>query len=70
MGDNENGKLCLKSSEKVLTHLEDVGQQLAVTFSGDGSLLAIGGEVNMINHLPLLMIHTQDTMMISLCLYY
>lgn len=41
---NKNGKLCLKSSDKVLTQLEDVGQQLAVAFSGDGSLLAIGGE--------------------------
>ncbi|GJY37818.1 sec12-like protein 2, partial [Tanacetum coccineum] len=38
-------KLCLKPSEKVLDGLEDVGQQLAITFSHDGSLLAVGGEV-------------------------
>ncbi|KAI3757387.1 hypothetical protein L6452_04924 [Arctium lappa] len=37
-------KLSLKPSEKVLDQLEDVGQQLAVTFSHDGSLLAVGGE--------------------------
>ncbi|KVI07271.1 WD40 repeat-containing protein [Cynara cardunculus var. scolymus] len=36
--------LSLKPSEKVLEQLEDVGQQLAVTFSHDGSLLAVGGE--------------------------
>lgn len=34
----------LKLSEKVLTHLEDVGQQLALTFNNDGSMLAVGGE--------------------------
>lgn len=38
-------KLKLKPSEKVLDELEDIGQQLAVTFSHDGSLLAVGGEV-------------------------
>lgn len=37
-------KLSVKASEKVLDQLEDVGQQLAVTFSHDGSLLAVGGE--------------------------
>ncbi|CAH1446203.1 unnamed protein product [Lactuca virosa] len=37
-------KLKLKPSEKVLDELEDIGQQLAVTFSHDGSLLAVGGE--------------------------
>ena len=65
-GGNKNGKLRLQSSDKELTQLEEVGQQLAVAFSGDGSLLAVGGEVNMINHLPLVMLHTQDNMMISL----
>lgn len=44
-------KLSLKSSEKVLDQLEDVGQQLAVTFSHDGSLLAVGGEVGQIFHI-------------------
>ncbi|XP_021735541.1 SEC12-like protein 2 [Chenopodium quinoa] len=42
--DNENGRLGLVSSDKVSTKLEDVGQQLALTFSEDGSLLAAGGE--------------------------
>lgn len=37
-------KLSVKPSEKILDQLEDVGQQLAVTFSHDGSLLAVGGE--------------------------
>ncbi|PIN02435.1 Prolactin regulatory element-binding protein/Protein transport protein SEC12p [Handroanthus impetiginosus] len=36
--------LNLKSSEKVLEQLEDVGQQLAMTFNFEGSLLAVGGE--------------------------
>nr|XP_043636565.1 SEC12-like protein 2 [Erigeron canadensis] len=34
----------LKQSEKVLYDLEHIGQQLAVNFSRDGSLLALGGE--------------------------
>ncbi|MFS7982965.1 putative transcription factor WD40-like family [Helianthus anomalus] len=37
-------ELSLKPSEKVFDKLEDIGQQLAVTFSQDGSLLAVGGE--------------------------
>ncbi|KAA8518166.1 hypothetical protein F0562_015640 [Nyssa sinensis] len=37
-------KLGLKSSEKVLNQLEDVGQQLALTFNNEGSVLATGGE--------------------------
>ncbi|KAK3023545.1 hypothetical protein RJ639_044899, partial [Escallonia herrerae] len=36
--------LSLKSSEKVLGQLEDVGQQLALTFNSEGSVLAAGGE--------------------------
>ncbi|PWA96434.1 quinoprotein alcohol dehydrogenase-like superfamily [Artemisia annua] len=36
--------LSLKQSEKVLYELEHIEQQLAVTFSHDGSLLALGGE--------------------------
>ncbi|KAL0372713.1 UNVERIFIED_CONTAM: SEC12-like protein 2 [Sesamum calycinum] len=36
--------LSLKRSAKVLEQLEDVGQQLAMTFNDDGSLLAVGGE--------------------------
>ena len=43
--DNEDHKLGLKSSEKVLTQLEDVGQQLALVFNSDSSVLAVGGEV-------------------------
>ncbi|KAI4357644.1 hypothetical protein L6164_001580 [Bauhinia variegata] len=37
-------KLSLKKSEKVLTQLEDVGQQLALAFNNDGTALATGGE--------------------------
>ncbi|KAK9742701.1 hypothetical protein RND81_03G192100 [Saponaria officinalis] len=42
--NGENGRLGLKSSDRVLTELKDVGQQLAFAFSEDGSLLAAGGE--------------------------
>lgn len=45
---SKNGRLGLKASDKVLTKLEDVGQQMALAFSEDGSLLAVGGEVYMI----------------------
>lgn len=38
----------LKSSEKILDQLEDVGQQLALTFNDEGSVLAVGGEVGFI----------------------
>lgn len=38
-------KLGVKSSERVLTELEDVGQQLALIFNGEGSAFAVGGEV-------------------------
>ncbi|KAF3628487.1 putative protein DGCR14-like [Capsicum annuum] len=38
----ENRALGLKSSERVLEPLEDVGQQLALAFNNDGSLLAVG----------------------------
>lgn len=44
--------LTLKQSEKVLYELEHIGQQLAVTFSHDGSLLGLGGEVGPIFHIP------------------
>ncbi|KAL4580472.1 hypothetical protein LXL04_016666 [Taraxacum kok-saghyz] len=37
-------KVSLIESEKVLYELEHIGQQLAVTFNHDGSLLAVGGE--------------------------
>ncbi|KAH9618224.1 hypothetical protein KSS87_016168 [Heliosperma pusillum] len=40
----ENGELGLRPSDRVLNQLEDVGQQLALAFSEDGSLLAVGGE--------------------------
>lgn len=40
----------LKSSKKVLNQLEDVGQQLALTFDDEGSVLAVGGEVGFIVH--------------------
>ncbi|PPS02697.1 hypothetical protein GOBAR_AA17963 [Gossypium barbadense] len=41
---NEAHKLGVKVSEKVLIQLEDVGQQLALTFNSEGSVLAVGGE--------------------------
>ncbi|KAF9595889.1 hypothetical protein IFM89_005375, partial [Coptis chinensis] len=41
---SEKHQVDLKSSEKMLTQLEDVGQQLAMTFSTDGFALAVGGE--------------------------
>ncbi|KAF5442294.1 hypothetical protein F2P56_034967, partial [Juglans regia] len=40
-------KLCPKLSDKVLTQLEDVGQQLALAFNNEGSALAAGGEYRM-----------------------
>ncbi|XP_042503062.1 SEC12-like protein 2 [Macadamia integrifolia] len=42
--DEGTCKLDLISSEKVLTQLEDIGQQLALTFNSEGSVLAVGGE--------------------------
>jgi len=42
---SEIHKLSLKLSDKVLTQLEDVGQQLALAFNNDGTALAAGGEV-------------------------
>lgn len=44
--NSEDHKLGLKTSEKVLGKLENAGQQLALVFSHDGSLLAAGGEVD------------------------
>ncbi|CAJ1939595.1 unnamed protein product [Sphenostylis stenocarpa] len=41
---SEIHKLSLKVSEKVLTQLEDVGQQLALAFNNDGTAVAAGGE--------------------------
>ncbi|GAB4828767.1 hypothetical protein Ancab_018427 [Ancistrocladus abbreviatus] len=41
---NDIHKLGVKLSDNVLAQLEDVDQQLALTFSDDGSLLAAGGE--------------------------
>ncbi|CAK9142690.1 unnamed protein product, partial [Ilex paraguariensis] len=41
---NDGQKLGLKSSENLLHQLEDVGQQLALTFNDGGSVLAVGGE--------------------------
>ena len=40
-----DAKLGVKQSEKKLTPLEDVDQQLALAFNNDGSALASGGEV-------------------------
>ncbi|XP_047340662.1 SEC12-like protein 2 [Impatiens glandulifera] len=37
-------KLGVKASDKILSQLENVGQQLAFAFSSDGSVLAVGGE--------------------------
>lgn len=41
-----SNKLNLKSSAKKLVQLEDVGQQLALVFNFDGSILATGAEVD------------------------
>lgn len=48
--DNDVHKLGVKVSEKVLTQLEDVGQQLALRFNSEGSILAVGGEVKLLLH--------------------
>ncbi|CAH9054559.1 unnamed protein product [Cuscuta epithymum] len=40
----DEGALALKSSDRVLKHLEDIEMQLALTFNNEGSLLAVGGE--------------------------
>ncbi|KAF5751841.1 putative Prolactin regulatory element-binding protein [Tripterygium wilfordii] len=40
----EDHKLVLKASDKVLTPLEDIKQQLALAFNAEGSILAVGGE--------------------------
>lgn len=37
-----------KVSDKVLSELEDVGQQLALAFDNDGTMLAVGGEVKLL----------------------
>ncbi|KDP38060.1 hypothetical protein JCGZ_04703 [Jatropha curcas] len=42
--DNDNLKLDLKESGKVLNQLEDIGMQLALAFNSDSSALAVGGE--------------------------
>uniref|UniRef100_A0A0A9FB24 Anaphase-promoting complex subunit 4-like WD40 domain-containing protein n=1 Tax=Arundo donax TaxID=35708 RepID=A0A0A9FB24_ARUDO len=46
--DSQEGEkshnLALKPDEEALVELKDVGSQLAVAFSGDGSILATGGE--------------------------
>ncbi|WCJ33552.1 Transducin/WD40 repeat-like superfamily protein [Euphorbia peplus] len=42
--ENESYKIELKESEKELTKLEDIGQQLALAFNSDSSVLAVGGE--------------------------
>ncbi|KAL1321264.1 hypothetical protein HN51_065998 [Arachis hypogaea] len=42
--NSESHKVGLKTSEKELTQLQDVGQQLALAFSSDGTELAVGGE--------------------------
>ena len=39
----ENHSIGLKVSEKVLSELEDVGQQLALAFDNDGTMLAVVG---------------------------
>lgn len=41
-------KLAISPSEKVISQLEGVGLQLALVFNLGGSLLAAGGEVNMV----------------------
>ena len=44
----ENNSIGLKVSEKVFSELEDVGQQLALAFDNDGTMLAVGGEVKLL----------------------
>lgn len=46
----EPNKLAFKSSGHTLHQLEDVGLQLALAFSSDGTSLAIGGEVYYLNN--------------------
>lgn len=46
--DAGDEKLGLKLSREVLSQLEDVGLQLALTFNNEGSLLATGGEVGIL----------------------
>ena len=41
----DDSTLDLRSSERALEHLEDVGQQLSLAFNNEGTLLATGGEV-------------------------
>ncbi|KAI8536088.1 hypothetical protein RHMOL_Rhmol10G0229000 [Rhododendron molle] len=41
----DGNKLGLKPSDKVIDELEGVGQQLALIFNNDGSVLALGGEL-------------------------
>ncbi|GAB2296966.1 hypothetical protein Dimus_031070 [Dionaea muscipula] len=43
-GSHEDRKLGLKVSDNLLKQLEEVGQQLALVFSDDGSMLATGGQ--------------------------
>lgn len=47
MDDTEVRKLSVKMSEKVLSQLEDVGQQLALAFDSEGATFATGSEVEM-----------------------
>ena len=44
----KNNSIGLKVSEKVFSELEDVGQQLALAFDNDGTMLAVGGEVKLL----------------------
>jgi hypothetical protein len=44
--ENESHELDLNCEEEALAELKDVGSQLAVSFSGEGSILATGGEVS------------------------
>lgn len=44
--EGEGQKLALEPDQEALAELKDVGLQLAASFSGQGSILAIGGEVS------------------------
>ena len=44
----EDKELGLKESKKVLTQLEGIGQQLALAFNSDNSVLAVGGQVEIL----------------------
>lgn len=47
--NTEIHRLGVKISEKVLSQLENVGQQLALTFDSEGTIFAAGSEVEILH---------------------